>query len=134
MLTQTDGRADRQTDRQTDRGGDSLLHLKHIPSSAVQHDGIYSHDWCIRTPFHGHAKHTQQTDRTPVIRPELQAAIEHWTPIEVQCCFTSTETAGTITVLGTRSPGRPSRLSHSSRALPIRIKSPGVYTCRNTDL
>ena len=34
----------------------------------------------------------------------------------VQCCFTSTET---VRLIRTKSPGRPPRLSHSSRALPL---------------
>ena len=36
------------------------------------------------------------------------------TPVRVQCCFTSTETVRTISVLGTGSPARPPRRSHSS--------------------
>ena len=37
-------------------------------------------------------------------------------PSTVQCCFTSTET---VRLIRTKSPGRPPRLSHSSRALPL---------------
>ena len=68
---------------------------------------------CRQLPHHAACNDTNSNTRTfRLLRNKSKFPVQFISG-SVQCCFTSTETVRTI-VLGTGSPGRPPRLSHSS--------------------